>query len=378
MSYRKKRNKIIFWALLIIYTLAIAAAVVFALRTLWDFADLYEKSMPDDVIDSYVSQLSTDLWEEGLADTMSLMEHPFQSNEECKAVVMELLSGEINHVRSVSADPNLNAYSLRVGKSSFGKVYLVKDETKNAKFEIELLDKEIELPWDLRPWLVHSQEFDLSGLYTSVEVTVPATYSVQLNGITLGPEYIVEQGIQYDSLRDFYDVNPNLPTKTTYRADKIIGYITPVILDENGNAYEIDSSRDDSQFIKPCDPEKFARLDGFCSKFTEKYLRYTSGIMGKYSSGGYSELTGYVMPGGDLDKRLYEALDGLGWAHTHAFRLDSYQLVNAIDLGEGYYVCDVVAQTTSVTQGSGENVDINELKIIVFDNYGDIRALSLA
>ena len=89
MSYRKKRNKIIFWALLIIYTLAIAAVVVFALGTLWDFADLYEKSMPDDVIDSYVSQLSTDLWEEGLADTMSLMEHPFQSDEECKAVVME-------------------------------------------------------------------------------------------------------------------------------------------------------------------------------------------------------------------------------------------------------------------------------------------------
>lgn len=364
--------------LLIAYAAALCAGVVLVLQTLWDFAGLYEKSMPDDVINNYVSQLNTDLWEEGLAETMALMEHPFQSDEECKAVVMELLNGEINHVRSVSADPNLNAYSLRVGSSSFGKVYLAKDETKNANFEIGFLEKEVELPWDLRPWLVHSQEFDLSGLYTSVEVTVPASYYVQLNGITLGPEHIVEQGIQYDSLKAFYDVNPNLPTKTTYRAEKIIGYITPVILDENGNVYEIDSTRDDSQFIKPCDSEKFARLDGFCSKFTEKYLRYTSGIMGKYSSGGYSELTGYVMPGGDLDKRLYAALDGLGWAHTNAFRLDSYQLVNAIDLGEGYYVCDVVAQTTSITQGSGENVDVNELKIIVFDNNGDIRALSLA
>lgn len=378
MSYRKKRNKIIYWVLLIVYAAALFAGVVLVLQTLWDFAELYEKSMPDDVIDSYVSQLNTDLWEEGLAETMSLMEHPFQSDEECKTVVMELLNGEIDHIRSVSADPNLNAYSLRVGNSSFGKVYLVKDDTKNANFVIDILDKEVELPWDLRPWLVHSQEFDLSGLYTSVEVTVPASYYVQLNGITLGPEHIVEQGIQFDSLKDFYGVNPNLPTKTTYRAENIIGYITPTILDENGNVYEIDSTRDDSQFIKPCDPDKFARLDEFCSKFTEKYLRYTSGIMGKYSSGGYSELTGYVMPGGDLDKRLYEALDGLGWAHTSAFRLDSYQLVNAIDLGEGYYVCDVVAQTTSITQGSGENIDTNELKIIVFDNYGDIRALSLA
>jgi len=364
--------------LLIVYAAAMCAGVVLVLQTLWDFAELYEKSMPDDVIDKYVSQLNTDLWEEGLADTMSLMEHPFQSNEECKAVVMELLNGEINHVRAVSADPALNAYSLRVGNSSFGKVYLVKDETKNANFVIEFLDKEVELPWDLRPWLVHSQEFDLSGLYTSVEVTVPSHFAVQLNGITLGPEHIVEQGIQYDSLKAFYSVNPNLPTKTTYRAEKIIGYLTPTILDENGNVYEIDSSRDDSQFIKPCDPEKFARLDGFCSKFTEQYLRYTSGIMGKNSAGGYAALTAYVMPGGDLDQRLYAALDGLGWAHTHAFRLDSYQLVNAIDLGEGFYVCDVVAQTTTITQGAGENVDTNELKIIVFDNNGDIRALSLA
>ena len=364
--------------LLIVYTALLCAGAFLVLQTLWDFADLYEKSMPDDVIDSYVSQLSTDIWEEGLAETMSLMEHPFQSDEECKAVVMELLNGEIGHVRTVSSDPNLNAYSLRVGNSSFGKVYLVKDETKNANFNIEFLDKEVELPWDLRPWLVHSEEFDLSGLYTSVEVTVPATYSVQLNGITLGPEHIVEQGIKYDSLKDFYDVNPNLPTKTTYQAEKVIGYLTPTILDENGNVYEIDSSRDDSQFIKPCDPEKFARLDGFFSKFTERYLHFISGVMGKYSSGGYSELTGYIRPGGDLDKRLYAALDGLSWAHTHSFRLDSYQLVNAIDLGSGYYVCDVVAQTTTITQGSGENVDTTELKIIVFENNGDIRALSLA
>lgn len=378
MSYKKKRNKIIFWALLIIYTAALCVGVVFVLQTLWDFAELYEKSMPDDVIDNYVSQLSTDLWEEGLAETMSLMEHPFQSDEECKAVVMELLNGEIGHVRSFSADPNLNAYSLKVGDSSFGKVYLVKDETKNANFEIELLDKEIQLPWDLRPWLVHSQEFDLSGLYTSVEVTVPSYYSVQLNGITLGPEHIAEQGIQFDSLKAFYNVNPNLPTKTTYRADKIIGYITPVILDENGNVCEIDSSRDDSQFIKPCDPERIARLDQFCAQFTEQYLRFSSGILGKHSVGGYNSLTAYVMPGGDLDKRLYAALDGLSWAHTSAFRLDSYQLVNAIDLGEGFYVCDVVAQTTTITQGAGENVDTNELKIIVYDNNGDIRALSLA
>ena len=73
--------------LLIVYAALLCAGAFLVLQTLWDFADLYEKSMPDDVIDSYVSQLSTDIWEEGLAETMSLMEHPFQSDEECKELL---------------------------------------------------------------------------------------------------------------------------------------------------------------------------------------------------------------------------------------------------------------------------------------------------
>ena len=79
-----------------------------------------------------------------------------------------------------------------------------------------------------------------------------------------------------------------------------------------------------------------------------------------------------------LGKWALRALDGLSWAHTNAYRQDSYQLTGAIDLGGGYYVCDVVAETTAVTQANGEMHDVNHLKIIVFNNNGDLRALSLA
>lgn len=376
MSYKKQRSRIIYWVCLAVYTLVLGAAAVFALTLVWDFAELYEESMPEKVIDQYVAQLSGDLWEQGLAETMSAMEHEFQTDEECREVVLEMLNGDINYVRTTSTDPSLNAYALRCGGSSFGKVYLVKDDTKQANFEV--LGKELSLPWDLRPWLVYKQEFDLTGLYTSVEVTVPSSYTVQINGKALTEEYITETGIRFDSLEQFYSVNPNLPTKCTYRADNIIGQLTPVILDENGSEHVIDTSRDDSQFIKPCTEDKLARLDQFCSKFVEHYHRYTSGIMGKNSGNGYATLTAYVQPGSDLDKRLYDSLDGLSWAHTSAFRLDSYELVGATDLGEGFYVCDVVTNTTSITQGSGEKQDENHLKIIVVEKDGDIRALALA
>lgn len=376
MSYRKVRSKIIYWALLIIYTAALLAAAVFALKTVWEFAERYEESMPDAVIESYIATLNGDLWAQGLSETMAAMEHPFQTDEECREVVMEILNGDIYYVRGVSDEADLDAYSLRCNGSSFGTVYLKKDETRKASFEV--LGKELDLPWDLRPWKVHKQEFDLSGLYTSVQITIPSTYSVQVNGKTLGAEHIIEEGIHFDSLKDYYDVNPGLPTKCTYRADKIIGQIAPVILDESGSEYVIDVSRDDSQFLKSCTQEELMYLNDFCAKFTELYLRFSSGIMGANSSGGYSSLTAYIIPGSDLDNRLKAALDGLSWAHTNAYRQDSYQLTGAIDLGGGYYVCDVVAETTSITQGSGEKHDVNNLKIVVFNNNGDLRALSLA
>lgn len=376
MSYRKTRNKIIYWALLILYTAALLAASVFALKTVWEFAERYEESMPDDVIDGYIATLNGDLWEQGLSDTMAAMEHPYQTDEECRDVVMGMLNGDIYYVRTVSDEEGMDAYSLRCGGSSFGRVYLAKDETKKATFEV--LGRELELPWDLRPWKVYKQEFDLSGLYTSVQVTIPSTYSVQVNGVTLGAENIIEEGIQFDSLKAYYSVNPSLPTKCTYRADKIIGQLSPVILDEAGNEYVIDPAKDDSQFIKSCNEQELMYLNDFCAKFTELYLKFSSGIMGGNSANGYYSLTEYIVPGGDLDNRLKAALDGLSWAHTNAYRLDSYQLMGAIDLGAGFYVCDVVAETTAVTQANGEMHDVNELKIIVFNNNGNLRALSLA
>ncbi len=289
--------------------------------------------------------------------------------------MQEILSGEITYARTASDEPDMNAYAILCGSNSFGKVYLKRDETKDANFKV--YGKELTLPYDLRPWVVAKEEFDFTGLYTSVQITIPENYSVSLNGHTLGSEYIIDDGIEYDCLKDYYSINPNLPKKVTYRFDDIIGHIDPVIYDESGAEYTIDPDKDDSQYIKSCDEATLSRLDAFCNKFIETYSKYISGILGKYSSGGYAALQEYVQSGSDLDNRLYEMLDGLTWAHTNSYSLDSYVLNGAIDLGEGYYVCDVTTETTSVTSGNGEQHDENNLKILVLDNGTELRAISL-
>lgn len=378
MSKKSKRSKQIYWAALLAYGIVLAVLAFLALKAVWSYAEQYQASMPEPVVEEYIKGLNSNLFDEGVADTLAAMPHEVQSDEEVQQAVSSILNGEITYARTTSDEPGMNAYAILCSDSSFGKLYLKRDETKSANFVLG--GKEVQIPflnYDLRPWVIAKEEFDFTGLYTSVQVTIPEAYSVQLNGHTLGNEYIIESGIHYDSLKNYYSINPNLPTKVTYRFDNIIGHLDPVIFDESGNEYTINPDLDDSQYIKSCTEDQLARLDAFCTKFIEAYCQYTSGILGKYSSGGYATLQTYVLAGSDLDNRLFEALDGYTWAHTNSYSLDYYVLNGAIDLGEGYYVCDVTTETTSNTTGNGVQHDENHLKILVIDSGTDIRVISL-
>ncbi len=113
---------------------------------------------------------------------------------------------------------------------------------------------------------------DKLGNLTWMEITIPSTYSVYLNGMLLGEEHIVADDIHYDVYEDFYYDLSNLPTKVTYRFDNVIGEVQVDICDEDGNPVTIDPNKGDVQFIKPVDKETQARLMTLMEPFTEKYL----------------------------------------------------------------------------------------------------------
>lgn len=375
MADKRKKSKIKFWISLGIYTLILAVLAVLILKAVWSFAEAYEQAQPGKVIDAYVDKLNQNLWDEGVADTVASMPHEMQTDEECREAIKEILSGEITYVRTTSSEPGLNAYALRCGGGTFGKVYLKQDDTKPSAFKAYGI--EINLPYDLRPWVIEKEEFDFSGLYTSIEVTVPEYYSVSLNDHVLGKGYITQDGIEFDALKKYYPYSNSLPHKVTYRYDNIIGTVSPVIFDENGNEVTIDPTRDDSQFLKDSDPGAVARLDDFCSKFLPSYMKYSSGIYSSNPMGGYSDVAQYVKSGSDLDKRLLGALDGMEWAHTYSFKMNDYHFDSALDLGEGNYVCTITGTATSATTGAGENQDTKTFNVIVYDSGKEIRALAI-
>ena len=359
----KKRAGRIYTVCLGCWAVLLIAAAFYGLRLAWEYAREYEASRPHVTMDAYVATLGEDLLDAGILETISAMPHEAQSDEEVAEIVKEMLSDGISYVRKSSGDGSAN-YSLRCGGKEFGVVTLAADHSYDGETRFGML-----------PWKVEDAHFDFGGLYRSVEVVVPRTFSVYLNDLLLDEKYIVEENIPYDVLAKYYNDYEGLPSKVRYRFDNAIGPLYPSIYDENGVRFIVDPNRDDSQFITACSEEELGRLAKFTAGFVVNYLNYTSGVLDP--SYGYEQLKPFLVPDGDLDRRMRDAMDGLGWAHTSSVRVNSAVLNGAIALGDAYYLCDITSSATTYAIGHGEVESIRNMRVIVVNRNDDIRAISL-
>ena len=371
MADLKKKSisgTVIYTLILLAYIFILGAGILYGLGKLWTFAAEYENAIPSKVMDAYIADLNENLWDASIEQTIENMPHEFQSNEEVAALVQEMFSSELTYARTIGGDgENSIVYAILCDGNAFGRVTIVRDQSKAAETEFGSL-----------PWMIQSEEFDFTGLYSSLQITVPQSYSVSLNGHILGAANVIESGIPYDVLAEYYEDHPNLPTKVTYKAEHILGHIDPVLYDDQGNVTSIDPNRDDSQFIRPIDAEIYQRLEYFAVAFADPYLAYSSNVVDPNT--GYANVEGFLYPNGDLAERLKLTKDGYEWAHTTSYRFEGAQLVNAISLGDGYYSIDINAQTVITYPNKGENGivhDNNGLRVLVTDYNGQFRALSV-
>ena len=374
MANRKsRRGKLIYALCLYTWGFVLIAAAFFALSRVWEYAAEYEASRPEQAMRLYVSNLGEELWDEGIAETVAAMPHEVQSDEEVADYVRDMLRSGVSFVRKGGGSGQA-VYTLRCNGKSFGTVTLAEDPAYVPRIDTSRFPWSV-LPWSLKTWKVESEEFDLNGLYSSVEVVVPETFSVWLNGVRLGEDCIVERGILFDALADYYKYYDGLPTKVRYRFDNVIGRLVPEIRDENGEPFSIDRGRDDSQFIKPCSEEELERLADFTAGFTVNYLKYVSGV--NDPSYGYQKLSPYLLADSELDMRMKGMLDGLSWSHTSSITVDTSRLNGALALGGGFYVCDMTATAKTFSMGKGQEWTVSNMRVIVEKKNDDVRALAL-
>ena len=358
-----KKNKIgsLAYALfLLVYVVAALTVGFFLLTKLWNYAEEYELSRPEKALDAYVETLNDDLWNEGLAETVTAMPHEFQSDEEVSEIIRNQFSGVISYARTSGGDKHTRRYSIRCGDKEIGKIQLAEDRSRETSY-------------GLYPWTVVGEEYDFTNLYSTVSVTVPSTYTVTLNGQAMGEEYIVQDNIHYALLEEYYEDFPNLPLLVTYSFDHAVGTLTPAIYDEAGNLVEIDESRGDEQFLANCTEKEVERVTDFTNRFAERYARYTSG-MGDDAAAAYKKwLSGYLVADSELARRMIAAQDGLYWARAYSVEILSMEINNIIGFGEGIYLCDYTNEVKVVR--SEVDINQNNVKILILDNNGDMRVL---
>ena len=374
MANRKaRRGKLIYALCLYAWCFVLIAAAFFALSRVWEYAAEYEASRPEQAMRRYVADLSEELWDEGIAETVAAMPHEVQTDEEVADHVREMLRNGVSFVRKGGGSGRA-VYTLRCNGRAFGTVTLAEDPSYVPRIDVSRFPWSL-LPWSLKTWKVEREEFDFNGLYSSVEVVVPETFSVWLNGVRLGEDCIVERGILFDALADYYKYYDGLPTKVRYRFDNVIGRLVPEIRDENGEVFSLDRGRDDSQFIKPCSEEELERLADFTAGFTVNYLKYVSGV--NDPNYGYQKLSPYLLAGSELDERMKGMLDGLSWSHTSSITVDTSRLNGALALGGGFYVCDMTARASTFSMGKGQEWTVSNMRVIVEKKNDDVRALAL-
>ena len=356
-------------AALMIYVAVLAVVIVFGLSRLWEYAKGIDEVVPETTMDEYIAQLKDTIWDEGMAQTVAAMPHEFQSDADCIEIVRNMLEGEWSyHRRPGSTDASgVVEYDLICGKNLIGKATVVRDESKRGTMP----DLQI-------PWIVQSNEFYVDGLYTSLKFTVPENYTVRINNVVVGPEYITETGIHYDALEPYYSQFEGLPTKVTYEVHNIFGVQEPVVYDEDGNLFVYDEAKNDMQYIKQPDAETWARLETFAIAFSDAYKHFSAGTGDPTAA--IANLNPYIIQGSDLEKRLWLALDGYDWAHTVSYEFNGATLNSAIDVGGGYYILDVTTETTVVYPNKGDNGTLHEfggLTIIAQDFGTEYRVVTV-
>ena len=304
---------------------------------------------------------------------VSTMPHPTKTDAEVKEMIQAKLR---ENTLSYSVKPGFArsdsvTYNLFCGSSIIGEVVLKQDTTNNLVRDIDLpsavvgvlAKMGVAIQPELYPWKVAGESFDFDelGLYSSVRVTVPENFSVQVDGVTLGPEYIIESGIKYDNLTNLYYEYEGLPTKVTYKLEEGMGDSEVVVFDENGNVFQIDENAGDAQFMKQLDEGTTYGLTDFINNFANYFLQMRSNTIEPMYA--YQQLLPYIKTGTEMDNRLKQSMIDT-WSHNSYYQFNGSEILRAYEFRDQLVIVEFHAEA-SAQQPAGPNVISSDYRAVV-------------
>ena len=174
-SYRRNKRgkigKIIYTVLLVIFALTLITISYIVLSDWQNYLVAYENSQPDTVIADYMNNLKSTRWEELVEQSVSRMEHPFQTDEECEAVINQMLGETLQYKEAPSNSENVKIFNVYCNGNPVGQFQMERDLSyrDNIKIDSVVYLRNIEFFWFIKdadslcPWKVTGDNYDISG-----------------------------------------------------------------------------------------------------------------------------------------------------------------------------------------------------------------------
>lgn len=330
---------------LLLYALLILLPLLVLLRFGWQFLSDYEASQPKYFMDSYIRSLDAEHIRSIVDNTQLDYNRDLISDGELReAMAQQLSQGSFSYVRdgTVSAR-NSYRYSILLDGVKKGSVTIAKDENPNF--------------YTFAPWRVVSEDFGFTiTTGEPVEVTVPESWSVEVNGHTLDESYIVRTGIQIPGLEDYYDEDGvSLEHLVTYRIDQYLSLRELRTLDADGQEHILsdDPVENAELFASGLYDNDNEDVQWLVREYIDRYVRYSSNT-NHNPRGNLASLKALIVGGSDLEKRMESALEALEWTNGKGYEIKEINFNSILRLDGGWiadvtYITDVVGTTGQAT-----------------------------
>ncbi len=357
----KKRRRWIFPLILVLYAGLFLGATAYGLDWFWDYMDAYEQSRPHIALNAYEEKLTAEYVANDCGALVDQIDHHVQSEESCRQVLLDALSGELTCAKKTrESTEDKHVYAVLCDKKAIGTM------------EMERRGEEI---MGFVPWVVTKDSFDLSYLITPpISVTVPDSFSVYVNGNLLSSDYITQDNIHYEQLEEFYDTY-SLPHMVTYQAGPFLGPSEMKVTDPASNEVSADALVDLDKYISNCSEEEVSALDTIADAFIRSYVAFTTRAGGDNSK-NYRALAEYMVPNGELSKRMYAALDGLYWISDRGATLTELNIHHYVSVGDGRYLCDLT-YVVNAKNFAGDVQTSSNLKVFFVETENGLKAESM-
>lgn len=322
---RKKSKWLGFFLFMVIYALIVLLAASFGLKVLWDFADNYERSLPNRKMAAYVSTLNETHVRKIALDFVSSLDRNIQSEADANAEIWRCFVGGVQYeIVSSDSEEQTVTYEVRNREHRLGLVTLAKSPIETGE----------------NTWKVAREDYDFSFLLNTEQFIVPEHWVVYCGARRLGVQYIIDPRVEYGFLSQFYGNSFPMPHLAKYEISNYIGDPGIRFFDADGVEQPRFTFTDGRDQMLHASGMVLQDIGAFTRDFIPRYVNCLSNVSHNANM-NYILIQPYIVPGGELDQRLKAAISGQVFAQSRGTETSDVRIHEIFNLENEYYIVDL-------------------------------------